>query len=141
MTSEVNGANVAGLAVAAPVEVPWSQPSADVLAAVGSRTEGLTEEEAQGRLARFGQNRLAPPKPTPWWRRVLRQFDDILIYILLVAAAFKALLGEWVDFAVILGVAVIIAVIGLVQEGRAERALDAKGTCCRSVPTCCAPVR
>jgi magnesium-transporting ATPase (P-type) len=96
-----------------------------VLAAVDSRADGLTVEEVERRLERFGPNRLAPPKPKPWWRRVLAQFDDVLIYILLVAAAAKAVLGDWVDFAVILGVAVIIAIIGLVQEGRAERALDA----------------
>ena len=96
-----------------------------MLAAVRSRADGLTVEEVERRLERFGPNRLAPPKPKPWWRRVLAQFDDVLIYILLVAAAAKAVLGDWVDFSVILGVAVLIAIIGLVQEGRAERALDA----------------
>ncbi|MBB5788829.1 cation-translocating P-type ATPase [Jiangella mangrovi] len=109
----------------AVVDAPWSLPPAEVLAAVGSRPTGLTADEAERRLERFGPNRLAPPTRTPWWRRVLAQFDDTLIYILLVAAAFKAVLADWVDFAVILGVAVINAAIGLVQEGRAERALDA----------------
>jgi magnesium-transporting ATPase (P-type) len=125
MTSDVNHATDAAPATRAAVDAPWSRPSADVLAAVGSRAEGLTAEEARQRLERFGPNRLAPPKPVPWWRRVLRQFDDVLIYILLVAAAFKAVLGDWVDFSVILGVAVVNAIIGLIQEGRAERALDA----------------
>src|SRR5262245_12044829 len=104
---------------------PWSSTSDEVLAAVESRTAGLTSQEAEQRLEHYGTNRLAPPKRLPWWRRVLAQFDDILIYILLVAAAFKAILADWVDFGVILGVAVINAIIGLVQEGRAERALDA----------------
>jgi magnesium-transporting ATPase (P-type) len=107
------------------IDAPWSRPSAEVLAAVDSRPVGLTAEEVEERLQRFGPNRLAPPKRMSWWRRVLAQFDDTLIYILLVAAAFKAILGDWVDFSVILGVAVINAIIGLVQEGRAERALDA----------------
>ena len=78
----------------------------EVLAALDSRPAGLTAEEADQRLERFGPNRLAPPGQMPWWRRVLAQFDDTLIYILLVAAAFKAILGDWVDFSVILGVAV-----------------------------------
>ena len=107
------------------LESPWSESASDVLRAADSRPEGLDPDEAQLRLQRFGPNRLAPPKRSPWWRRVLAQFDDILIYILLLAAAFKAVLGDWVDFGVILSVAVINAIIGLVQEGRAERALDA----------------
>ena len=107
------------------VDAPWSRPPDEVLAAVTSRRTGLTAEEAEQRLERFGPNRLAPAQRLPWWRRVLAQFDDTLIYILLIAAAFKAVLADWVDFSVILGVAVINAIIGLVQEGRAERALDA----------------
>jgi magnesium-transporting ATPase (P-type) len=125
MTAEVNRAGDAAPAVRAVFDAPWSKPPREVLAEVGGRADGLTADEVQRRLERFGPNRLAPPKPQPWWRRVLAQFDDILIYILLVAAAAKAVLGDWVDFSVILGVAVIIAVIGLVQEGRAKRALDA----------------
>src|SRR5262245_49904246 len=125
MSSEAKGAGGTGTVVAAVMDAPWSRPSAEMLAAVDSRTDGLTVEEAEQRLERFGPNELAPPKRMPWWRRVLAQFDDVLIYILLVAAAFKAILADWVDFGVILGVAVINAIIGLVQEGRAERALDA----------------
>src|SRR5690606_29852006 len=56
--------------------------------------------------------------------RLGRQFDDVLIYILLVAAVLKAFLGDWVDFTVILVVAVANAAVGLLQEGQAERALD-----------------
>src|SRR5262245_17075369 len=125
MTSDLSGSRAAERAAAAVMDAPWSRPSAAVLAALDSRTAGLTAGEVEQRLERLGPNRLAPPKRMPWWRRVLAQFDDILIYILLIAAASKALIGDWVDFSVILGVAVINAIIGLVQEGRAERALDA----------------
>ncbi|MCF4121418.1 HAD-IC family P-type ATPase [Antribacter sp. KLBMP9083] len=107
------------------MEAPWAQTGADALAAVGSTPEGLSTELAALELERSGPNRLAPPARTPWWRRVLTQFDDVLIYILLASAALKAVLGEWVDFTVILAVAVVNAAIGLIQEGRAERALDA----------------
>ena len=55
---------------------------------------------------------------------MFKHFDDVLIYILLAAAVLKAILGEWIDFWVILAVAVISAMIGFIQEGRAENALE-----------------
>ncbi|MBD7951349.1 HAD-IC family P-type ATPase [Oerskovia sp. Sa4CUA1] len=103
---------------------PWALPPQAVLAVVGSSDVGLTAEQARTRLAEVGPNRLAPAARTPWWRRVLSQFDDVLIYILLVSAVLKAIVGDWIDFTVILAVAVINAAIGLIQEGRAEKALD-----------------
>ncbi|MFF3065405.1 cation-translocating P-type ATPase [Oerskovia sp. NPDC057915] len=103
---------------------PWALPPQAVLVEVGSSDAGLTAEQARTRLAEVGPNRLAPPARTPWWRRVLSQFDDVLIYILLVSAVLKAIVGDWIDFTVILAVAVINAAIGLIQEGRAEKALD-----------------
>ncbi len=66
---------------------------------------------------------LPEPKRTPAWQRFLSHFNDTLIYILLAAAAIKAVMGDWLDFWVIVSVAVINAVIGYVQEGRAEKAL------------------
>ncbi|MCQ4209674.1 cation-translocating P-type ATPase [Streptomyces longispororuber] len=103
---------------------PWSLSGQAVLDRLDSAQDGLTGTEAARRLAETGPNRLAPPAPTPLWRRILSHFQDVLIYILLVSAVLKALLGDWVDFSVILAVAVINAAIGFVQEGRAEKALD-----------------
>ncbi|MFT4108774.1 HAD-IC family P-type ATPase [Propionicimonas sp.] len=94
-----------------------------VLAALVADAGGLTTAAAQERLASHGPNTIPEPPTDPAWKRFLSHFDDILIYILLAAAALKVALGEWVDFWVILGVAVINAVIGYVQEGRAEQAL------------------
>ena len=102
---------------------PWAASPEEVLASVDSTTDGLAGSEVEKRLARDGRNELPTPKPVPAWRRLLSQFNDILIYILLAAAALKAALGEWIDFWVILTVALINAVIGFVQEGRAEQAL------------------
>ncbi|KAA1420597.1 HAD-IC family P-type ATPase [Mumia zhuanghuii] len=101
----------------------WATPVDEVLARLDTSRDGLTGEQARQRLAEVGPNRLPPPEPTPWWKRVLAQFQDTLIYILLASAAAMAVLGDWLDFTVILAVAVINAVIGLIQEGRAEKAL------------------
>ena len=81
-----------------------------MLASVDSTTDGLAGSEVERRLARDGRNELPTPKPVPAWRRLLSQFNDILIYILIAAAALKAYSGDWVDFAVI---AVVILATGL----------------------------
>jgi magnesium-transporting ATPase (P-type) len=87
--------------------------------------EGLGEPEAKKRLAKFGYNRMKPPKKKTLLQRFFSQFHNILIYVLLAAGGVTALLGHWVDSGVILGVVVVNAVIGVVQEGKAEKALDA----------------
>ncbi|HWT10617.1 MAG TPA: HAD-IC family P-type ATPase [Roseomonas sp.] len=97
------------------------------LAALGSGRDGLAQAEAAERLARHGPNELpAPPRPG-LAARFLRQFDDLLIRVLLFAAVLTASLGEWADTVVILAVVLINAGVGLLQEGRAERALEAIG--------------
>jgi magnesium-transporting ATPase (P-type) len=107
------------------VDSPWTLDATSVLEALATPSDGLTQSEAAARLEHFGPNRLPEPPRPPWWRRAISHFDDVLIYILLVAAVLKAILGDWLDFTIILAVAVINAGIGLVQEGRAEQALDA----------------
>ena len=99
--------------------------SESVLKAVESQVGGLTQDVAAQRLARYGPNRLRPPRKRAAWQRFLMQFHNILIYILLGAGFVTALLTHWVDTSVILGVVVINAIIGFIQEGKAERAMDA----------------
>ena len=106
------------------LDAPWSRPPDAVLAELGTDAGGLSSADAATRLAEVGPNRLPPPQRDPLWKRILVHFDDILIYILLVSAVLKAILGDWVDFTVILAVAVINAAIGFIQEGRAESALE-----------------
>lgn len=84
---------------------------------------GLSGQDAAQRHAEGGPNQLPAPKRRPAVLRFLGHFNDILIYILLVSAGLKAVFGDWIDFTVILVVAVANAVIGFVQEGRAEHAL------------------
>jgi magnesium-transporting ATPase (P-type) len=87
--------------------------------------KGLTTAEARARLERYGPNRLTEVRRRGPLARFLLQFHNVLIYILLAAAGVTALLQHWVDTAVILGVVVINAVVGFIQEGKAERAMEA----------------
>ncbi len=110
-------------APATPVLDAHAHTFGEVLAVLEATTEGLDSAGAQQRLERYGPNRIEEAAADPAWKRFLRHFDDILIYILLAAATLKAAMGEWIEFWVILTVAVINAVIGYLQEGRAEQAL------------------
>ncbi|MGF1623643.1 MAG: cation-transporting P-type ATPase [Alphaproteobacteria bacterium] len=106
--------------------VAWhTLPAEAALQRLQSGLDGLHPAEAARRLAVHGPNRLPSAPPVSAWRRFLRQFHNLLIYALLVAAVIAGLLGHMVDAIVILAVVVLNAVIGFVQEGRAERALDA----------------
>lgn len=105
---------------------PWHALPADaVLARLLTRREGLSNEEAAARRARFGPNALPAPKKRGPLLRFLLQFHNVLIHVLLASALVTAFMGHWVDAAVILGVVIINALIGFIQEGKAEAALDA----------------
>jgi magnesium-transporting ATPase (P-type) len=97
----------------------------EVLKRLETSREGLSASDAKNRLERFGPNRLEQGKKDNPLLRFLSQFNDILIYVLLASAIGTAYLGQWIDTAVILGVVVINAFIGFIQEGRAEKALEA----------------
>ncbi|MEM1429886.1 MAG: HAD-IC family P-type ATPase [Pseudomonadota bacterium] len=86
---------------------------------------GMSSSAADERLRRIGPNRLPEAARTGPLMRFLRQFRNLLIYVLLAAAAVTAALGHWVDTGVILAVVLVNAAIGFVQEGRAEQALAA----------------
>ena len=88
-------------------------------------SEGLTTTAAAERLLRYGPNALPAADEGSALRRFLNQFNNVLIYFLLVAGAAAALLGHMVDAAVIVAVVVANATIGFIQEGRAEKALNA----------------
>ncbi len=104
----------------------WHQlPADDALAAQQTSSAGLSAEEAARRLAEHGPNLLTPPSKRGPLMRFLLQFHNVLIYVLLAAAAVTALLAHWVDTAVIVGVVVINSIIGFIQEGKAEQAMEA----------------
>jgi magnesium-transporting ATPase (P-type) len=102
---------------------PWGLPVDEVLAHLDADAGGLRAADAAARLEIAGPNRLPEPVRKPAIVRFLAHFNDTLIYILLGAAVIKALMGDWLDFWVIMVVAIINAVIGYIQEGRAEKAL------------------
>lgn len=94
-----------------------------VLKGLNSTLDGLATAEALIRQKEFGENAL-PQAPGPsLFYRFFKHFHDTLIYVLLFAALVTAVLGHWLDTAVILAVVVINAIIGFIQEGKAEQAL------------------
>jgi len=86
---------------------------------------GLSEQEVRRRREKFGANQLTLKKARSEWIRFVVQFHAPLVYILLVATVVTALLGEWVDSVVIFAVVLINAIVGSIQEARAEKAIGA----------------
>lgn len=108
------------------VLAPYRRPAEDVVRDLGGdAARGLTEAEAVTRLRREGPNTLPAARGRGPVLRFLLQFNSPLIYVLLAAALVTGLLGEHVDALVILGVVIVNAVVGFVQESRAEKALTA----------------
>ncbi len=97
----------------------------DVLHELNSGMKGLSANDAQERLAQWGANALPTQPPTPGWKRWLRQFHNLFIYVLLVSGLISLFLSHWVDAGVIAGVVLVNASIGYLQEGKAEQALRA----------------
>ncbi|CAN5923972.1 HAD-IC family P-type ATPase [soil metagenome] len=97
----------------------------EVCGALETTPRGLEGPEAAARLARFGLNELPHAKPAGVGRVFLRQFLSPLVYILLVAAAVSAVMRDWTDAGFILGVLLVNATIGTVQEYGAERSAEA----------------
>ncbi|MDD5321346.1 MAG: HAD-IC family P-type ATPase [Methylococcales bacterium] len=90
-----------------------------------STDQGLSRQEAQRRLTQYGFNKLTPAINRGPLKRFFSQFHNVLIYVLLAAAGLTAAIEEWVDSSVIVGVVLVNALIGFIQEGKAEKALDA----------------
>ena len=85
---------------------------------------GLDTTEVSVRLRKYGPNRLPESQKRGPFARFLSQFNNILIYILLVAGVTKLMLSLWIDACIIFGVVLLNALLGFIQEGKAERALD-----------------
>jgi magnesium-transporting ATPase (P-type) len=113
-------------AAPAPSDRDWfAMDLSAVLETLETATGGLSDEEAASRLAQYGPNTLPRREPPSLLEILLRQFRSPLIYLLGIAAAVSLVIGEVKDAAFIMGVLLINAVIGTVQETRAEKASQA----------------
>lgn len=117
---------------ALPAVVYHDKSAEEVLKAVSATEEGLSSAEAEKRIAEFGKNALAEGKKKSLIVKFLEQFKDIMIIVLLVAAVVSAVIAlvegeysELIDAGVILLIVVLNAIIGVVQENKAENAMEA----------------
>ena len=103
----------------------WHAISAEeAVRALAADTEsGLAGPEAAARLAQHGPNALPETPPTPFWKRILEQLKGFVVLILLAATLISLALGDWIEAGVILAIVVLNAVVGALQNSRAEKAL------------------
>ncbi|MGY3913837.1 HAD-IC family P-type ATPase [Aeromonas australiensis] len=105
---------------------PWHHVSVEsALQQQGGSLQGLTPEEVSARQKQYGANQLPPAARRSHLVRFLLHFHNILIYVLLGSALVTAALAHWIDTGVILAVVIVNALIGFIQEGKSEKAMDA----------------
>jgi Ca2+-transporting ATPase len=121
--------------VPAGIADAYSEPGAAIVSALRSdMAEGLSRAEAQRRLDEYGPNELKSAPETPWWRRLLEQFENFLVIILLVAVVISLI--EWTlqdpretalpyEAIVIMAIVILNAMLGFIQEARAEKSVRA----------------
>jgi Ca2+-transporting ATPase len=112
---------------------PYQQTVDEVIASLGADAQrGLSQSEAQKRLEQFGRNELTAEEPVPAWRKFLAQFKDVLVILLIIAVAISASL--WLveresalpyEAIAILAVVLLNAIMGFVQQARADSAVAA----------------
>ena len=112
----------------------YTQSAADVLRDLGVGAEGLTTAQAQERLEKYGPNKLKEAEKPTLLQRFLAQLRDPMLIILMIAAGVSALTGmlagenEWAEVIIILAVVLLNAVLGVIQESKAEAAIEALQT-------------
>ncbi len=105
---------------------PWHKTTAQVLRELGTDPQkGLTAAQVQQRVAEFGPNKLNEGKAISPLALFAEQFTDFIVLTLIAAAIVSGFLGEWLDATAIVGIVILNAILGFVQEYRAERALAA----------------
>ncbi|MBL7739397.1 MAG: cation-translocating P-type ATPase [Chitinophagaceae bacterium] len=97
----------------------------EVIKLTGSSVNGLTEESASLKLAEYGPNELQEKKKKPAWVLFLHQFKDFMILVLLAAAIVAGIAGDLTDTIIILVIVILNAIVGFIQEYRAEKAMEA----------------
>lgn len=107
------------------MEKTWHTERLEHLTDITPLESGLDGPTASDHLTQYGPNRFKEEAPTPMWVRFLHQFKDTMIIILLVAALLSGIVGELIDAIIILLIVVLNAILGIVQEDKAEKALKA----------------
>jgi len=107
------------------MKAPFAKPIDALTGDLATNLEnGLSSSEARARLSRDGPNELAETAPSPWWHNLLAQFNELVIWILLAATVISALLGDWIEAGAILAIILLNALLGFIQERKAEAALS-----------------
>jgi Ca2+-transporting ATPase len=110
----------------APISEPWHALTADeVLEHLKVHENGLSDSEASERMIQYGPNQLTEASRPGFLRLLWEQFNNFIVMLLIVASIVSALLGEWVDASAIIAIVMLNAILGIVQERRAEEALAA----------------
>ncbi len=100
-------------------------PAEEVLERLEAGKEGLTSQEAEKRLSEYGQNQLQEAPGPSFWQMLWAQLNNFVVIMLIVASIVSAVLGDYVEAAAIMAIVVLNAILGIVQESRAEEALAA----------------
>ncbi|HPC06292.1 MAG TPA: HAD-IC family P-type ATPase, partial [Anaerolineaceae bacterium] len=117
----------ADMSEAEDISITWHSLSSDEVLQRLETTlqDGLSSETAAKRLEEYGSNQLVEkPRPT-FLQLVISQLNNFIVILLIVAAVISAVMGEWVESGAILAIVVLNAILGVVQENRAEQALAA----------------
>ncbi|MCY7420143.1 MAG: cation-translocating P-type ATPase [Chitinophagaceae bacterium] len=97
----------------------------ELLEKLGAKPDGLQQVVAEEKLQTHGPNELVREKKKPLWLKFLKQFQDFMIVVLMIAAVISGIMGDVTDTVIILIIVILNAVIGFVQEYRAEKAVEA----------------
>ncbi|MBI2556894.1 MAG: HAD-IC family P-type ATPase, partial [Planctomycetes bacterium] len=109
------------------VETPWHTLQIDeVIRNLGTNTDtGLSRIDAENRLKKYGHNQLEEKEGVSPIMLFLGQFNDFIVWVLIAAAIVSGFMGEWIDALAIIAIVIINAIIGFIQEFRAEKSLAA----------------
>ena len=112
----------------------YSLSQETVLEQLGTNENGLSTQQAQERLEKYGPNKLKEAEKATWFQRFMAQLKDPMLIILMIAAGVSALTGmlsgenEWAEVIIILAVVLLNAILGVIQESKAEAAIEALQT-------------
>jgi len=105
---------------------PYQEQLQDLIQRLQSNPQqGLDSQQAAALLEKYGRNELKEKKKQTMLQKLLAQFKDVMVLILIGASLVSAFLGEYIDAVVIIAIVLINAILGVVQEGRAEKAIEA----------------